>query len=253
MSAVVLLHAFPLDHRMWDGVTDSIAAAGWQVFAPDLRGCGEAPSWDGIEPSLTVCADDVIGLLDKYGIEKAVIGGCSLGGYTTMELLRRAPERVAAVMLIDTKASADTEEARANRLRVADSVTAAGTTEAFWRAMLPNVVGATTHEQRPEVVETVRGMMADSTPAGVAALQIAMSRRPDSTDAITEFRGPVLSIRGDEDSVASERDHQDLVDYSMDAVHVTLAGVGHLAPVEAPAQTAEAIIEFLTKVRRASC
>ena len=51
MSAVVLLHAFPLDHRLWDGVAGPVAQAGWQVFVPDIRGCGQAPGWDGVEPS----------------------------------------------------------------------------------------------------------------------------------------------------------------------------------------------------------
>lgn len=253
MSAVVLLHAFPLDHRLWDGVVGPIAQAGWQVFVPDVRGCGQAPGWDGLEPRLSICADDVIALLDQYGIDKAVIGGCSLGGYITMELLRRAPERVAAAIFIDTKASADSVEAQANRERVAESVLAAGTTEAFCRAMLPAVLGATTHAQRPEVVESVRVIMSESTSEGVAALQRAMAARPDSADAIAQFRGPVLSIRGDEDTIAVERDHQDIVDLSLDAVHVTLPMVGHLAPIEAPTETAAAIVEFLEKVRRASC
>lgn len=253
MTAVVLLHAFPLDHRMWHVVAGEIAQNGWQVFTPDIRGCGEAPDWGDEPPTLTRCADDVIDLLNQYGIEKAVIGGCSLGGYITMELLRRAPERVAAAIFIDTKASADTEEARANRLRVAESVTASRSTEAFWRAMLPNVVGATTHATQPAVVEAVREMMQDSRSAGVAALQRAMAARPDSANAIAEFRGPVLSLRGEEDSVASALDHQNLVDFSLDAVHVTLSGVGHLAPIEAPAETSAAIVSFLDQVRDVSC
>lgn len=253
MSAVVLLHAFPLDHRMWDGVAAEIARAGWQVFTPDIRGFGQAPTWEDVEPSLTTCADDVIALLDQFGIEKAVVGGCSLGGYITMELLRRAPERVAAAILIGTKASADSDEARANRERVAQSVLSAGTSEAFCRAMLPTVLGTSTHSTRPDVVELTRDIMSDSTASGVAALQRAMSRRPDSADALAQFRGPVLSIRGDEDGVATERDHQDIVDFSLDAVHVTLLGVGHLVPLEAPQETAAAVVAFLEKVRRASC
>ena len=253
MSAVVLLHAFPLDHRLWDGVAGPVAQAGWQVFVPDIRGCGQAPGWEGVEPSLGVCADDVIALLDQYGIDKAVVGGCSLGGYITMELLRRAPERVAAAILIDTKPSADTPESKANRERVAESVVAAGSTEAFCRAMLPAVLGDFTHAHRPDVVALVRDIMSDSTPDGVAALQRAMAQRPDSADALAQFRGPVLSIRGAEDTVASERDHQDIVDFSLDAIHVTLPQVGHLAPIEAPTETAAVIVEFLEKVRRASC
>ena len=157
---VVLLHAFPLDKRLWDDVVDAVADAGWDVVVPDLRGFGEsAYSEDGPddEPSLTWMARDVLGILDRIAVNSAVVVGLSLGGYVAMELARQDPARIAGLALLDTKASADTEEARANRLRVADQVLEAGSTAALARAMLPALLGATTHESRPEVVERVRG------------------------------------------------------------------------------------------------
>lgn len=252
MTALVLVHAFPLDHRMWDLVAAPIAAQGWQIHLPDLRGCGEAADWEG-EPTLNVCASDLVGMLDRYGIDKAVFGGCSLGGYVVMELLRTAPERVAGCIFIDTKAGADTDEGRANRLRVADQVEAAGSTEALWRAMLPNVVADSTHATRPDVVNRVQEMMSQSRPDGVAALQRAMAARPDSIKAISEFRGPVLSIRGAEDKIASADDHAAITAAAQDGMHIEIADCGHLAPLEAPVETATAIIDFLDGVRRASC
>lgn len=254
MKSIVLLHAFPLDHRMWDGIVDEIAISGWQVFTPDFRGCGRAVDWQAIEPpTLKQLAQDVLDLMDKYGVEKFVVGGCSLGGYVAMEIMRIAPERIAAAIFIDTKASADSPEQKANRLRVADSVQSANTTEAFWRAMLPNVLGKTTNEQNPYAVEFTKSIMSDSRVNGVANLQIAMSDRPDSHDAISNFIGPILSIRGDEDSVVSAEDHQKIVKEAKDALHVTLENCGHLAPIEKPEETATAIVDFLNTATKISC
>lgn len=252
VSTLVLLHAFPLDHSMFDEVADLVAETGWEIVLPDLRGCGGASDFDE-EPTLEACARDVVKILDRLGVQKAVVGGCSLGGYVTMALMRFFPERVAAAIFIDTKASADTEEARANRLKMADQMAKSETTEVLWRAMLPNALGETTRREKPEVVERTREIMAASRPAGVAALQRAMANRSDSHEVIRQCGVPVLSIRGSEDVIASAADHAAICDAAQESVHIELPEVGHLAPLEAPAETAAAIIEFLEKVRRPSC
>ncbi len=238
---------------MWDSVADEIAISGWQVFTPDFRGCGKAADWDEQAPSLKVLAEDVLTLMDKFGNEKFVVGGCSLGGYVAMELMRMAPTRIASAIFIDTKASGDNPEQVANRLRVATQVEEARTTEAFWRSMLPNVLGKTTIETKSELVEYTRSLMADSRVNGVANLQRAMSARPDQHKVIGDFAGPVLSIRGAEDAVASAKDHEKILEVAKDAVHVTLADCGHLAPIEKPVETAVAIIDFLKKISNPSC
>ena len=249
-----MLHAFPLDHRMWDGVADEIAKSGWQVFAPDFRGCGQAVDWNFSEtPTLGRLAEDVLDLMDRYGIEKFAVAGCSLGGYVAMEIMRKAPERIAAAILIDTKGSADSAEQKANRLRVAKSVQEAGTTEAFWRAMLPNVLGKTTTEQNLEAVDFTKFLMSESRVNGVANLQMAMSERGDSHEVISQFLGPVLSIRGDEDLVASAEDHEKIIKAAKDAKHMLLEKCGHLAPIEMPSQTAAAIVDFLGIATKSYC
>lgn len=252
MSTVVLIHAFPLDDRMYDGVVDAIAAAGWDVITPALRGFGGASDFVD-EPSLDTCVDDIVAILDRLGIERAVVGGTSIGGYVTMAMMRRAPERMAGAILIDTKATADNAEGRANRLRIAEQVERAENTEAVWRAMLPNALGQTTQALHPEIVEQAGQIMADSTPTGVAGLQRAMLARPDSIKDLKDFRQPVLSIRGSEDMITSAADHAAIVAALPDCVHVDIEAAGHLSPLEKPQAVAAAIIEFLTTVKRLSC
>ena len=129
--AVVLLHAFPLDKRLWDDVVGPVAEAGWDVVVPDLLGFGESrlPEDYDDEPTLARHARSVLGILDRVGVANAVFCGISLGGYVAMEIVRQDPSRVAGIALVDTKATADADEARANRLRVAEQVTEAGSTE----------------------------------------------------------------------------------------------------------------------------
>jgi len=254
LKSLVLLHAFPLDHRMWDGVADEIAKSGWQVFTPDFRGFGGATDWsDEQPPSLRVLSEDVLSLMNQFGIETFVIGGCSLGGYVAMDLLRIAPERIAGAIFMDTKASADSIEQKENRLRVAKQVEDATTTEAFWRAMLPNVLGAFTTINSPEIVQYTKALMSQSRVNGVANLQRAMSEREDSHKVIENFKGPILSLRGTEDTVATEVDHANLMKVAQDGFHVNIENCGHLPPIEKPDETAKAVIDFLNQLARPTC
>lgn len=252
MSALVLVHAFPLDHRMYDRIRPAVEAAGWQLFTPDLRGFGIAPEFEH-PPNLDQSADDIVELLNQHGIERAVVGGTSVGGYVTMAMLRRAPERLAGLILIDTKASADSAEARANRLRIADQVAASDSTEAFGRSLLPNLLSSHTQQEHPEIVAQVREIIGAARPRGVADLQRAMAIRPDSHADLKACRIPVMSLRGSEDVVATAEDHAGMIAVLADAVHFEVQGAGHLPPIEAPGATATAIVEFLRKVSAVSC
>jgi pimeloyl-ACP methyl ester carboxylesterase len=250
---VVLLHAFPLDHRLWNGVVDSVAAADWDVVVPDLRGFGGSAFGDDLpddEPSLATMARDVLAALDRMGLANVVLGGLSLGGYVAMEIARQDPDRIAALVLADTKASADADEARENRLRVADQVLAAGSTEALARAMLPNLLGPTTTATRPGVVETVRGWIHDAEPAGVAWAQRAMAARPDSHDDLARLTVPSLVLWGAEDALAPEPEQHSMLAVLRDAREVVVPGAGHLTAVEDPSAVTEALLAFLHDVRR---
>jgi pimeloyl-ACP methyl ester carboxylesterase len=250
---VVLLHAFPFDRHVWDGVVDALAQEGWDVVVPDLRGFGESEyGEDGPddEPSLAWMARDVLSILDRLGVSAAVFAGISMGGYVAMEVVRQDPSRVAGIALVDTKATADGEEARANRLKVADQVLASGSTAALARAMVPTLLGATTREDRPELVEQVAAWIESADPAAVAWAQRAMADRPDSLADLASLAVPALVVWGVEDGM-SPRAEQDLMVHAMrDARLVVVPGSGHLSTVEAPEQVADALVTFLADVRR---
>lgn len=242
----VLLHAFPVNSSMYDDVRPALNDV-CELVTPDFAGFGTATLPDA-EPSLDVYAADVVAFLDDRGVEQAVVGGTSMGGYVAMAVARRNPERISALVLADTKATADTADARANRLGVADQVIAAGSTDALARAMLPNLLGATTHASRPDVVERVRGWIESADSRAVAWAQRAMAARPDSLDDLATFAGPSLVLWGEEDAISSRAEQAFMRSELVDGHYITLPGAGHLSAVEDPAAFVAALTPFLTRL-----
>lgn len=224
---LLLLHAFPLDHRMWREAASAVPAAR-TVLARDIPD----DLVDG-EPSLELAADALADELAEAGIDRVVVAGLSMGGYVALALLERHPELVAGLGLLDTKAVADTSEAAARRRQVAERVEAAGDVSAV-RPMVDDLLGETTKAARPQVVEQVQEWIGAQRPAAVAWCQRAMAARPDRTDALRAFTGPVLLAAGDEDTLTGPEVAADLATTAADAQLAIVPHVGHLSAVEDP-------------------
>jgi pimeloyl-ACP methyl ester carboxylesterase len=194
-------------------------------------------------------ADAVVGLLDHLGIERAVVGGLSMGGYVTMALLRRHPSRLSAIVLADTKAGADAPEAAANREAVAAAVESAGTAAGIADGMLPNLLGATTRDSRPDVVATVRRWIGAQPATGVAWAQRAMAARPDSLADIAAFGRPVLVLYGEQDTISPAADAMAMADAARAGGSATtvveVPDAGHLTAVEDPDAVTRALLSWL--------
>ena len=237
---LVLLHAFPLDSRMW---TDVAALLPGPVLALDLPGLGAAEGVPLPEPSLEASADAVADALARAGHERAVVAGLSMGGYVALALIERHPDLVAGLGLLDTKATADTAEARANRLRVADAVEAAGTVD----EVLPMAAALLGADARDRGLDArVSSWIAAQPPAGVAWSQRAMAARPDRTAVLGAYDGPALVLVGEEDQptpVAEARRTADLLGVQP----VVVPAAGHLTAVEAPGPVADALADLVAR------
>lgn len=245
---LVLLHAFPVDSRMWDPVREPLGAR-TRLITPDMRGLGRSPLPETERaPSLADAAADVLALLDKLELDRVVLGGCSMGGYLTMAVWRAAPERVAGLVFIDTKATADAKAARDNRLAVAARAEADGVSGWLADSMLPNLLGPCTHEERPDMVDKVRGLIESQRPAGIAWGQRAMAARPDSVRALAEADVPALVLVGADDALTSVEDASELAATLPRPELVVIPRAGHLSPMEAPADVSEAITTWLARV-----
>jgi pimeloyl-ACP methyl ester carboxylesterase len=244
---LVLLHAFPLSSAMWLEQRE-ILGRSCRVITPDQRGFGGSPLGED-PPSLAECADDVLALLDRLELETVVLGGLSMGGYVVMELLRRAPERVSALILADTKAAADSPEAREVRLRTAESVEQEGATQ-LAEQMLPALLGRTTMESRIAVAGRVRGLAAAAPAAAVAWACRAMAERPSSFDVLSVTSVPVLVVVGDQDTLSPVDEAQAMVDALPHGRLVVVPEAGHLSAVEDPEVFGAAVTAFLDELER---
>ena len=240
---VVLLHAFPLSSAMWLEQRNALGDR-CRVITPDLRGFGGSPLGDD-EPSLDAVADDVAAMLDGLDLDRVVLGGLSMGGYAAMAFLRRHPGRVSALVLADTKATADAPEAAANRERIAARLLSEDSSEVLLEEVLPSLLGPTTTRDRPLVAGRVRALVEAAPPAAAAWAQRAMAARPDSLATLRAADIPTLVLRGDEDALSSQADTAAMAEALPQGRLVVLPAAGHLSAVETPEPFAAAVGTFL--------
>lgn len=245
MPPLVLLHAFPLHSGLYDALHPLLDG---EVLTPDARGFGGTPLGDAA-PDLAVGADDVAALLDARGWDRVILGGTSMGGYLAMAFARRHADRLAGIALLDTKAGADPEPARANRLRIAAAVEESGL-EVIHAEVEPALLGESTRRERPEVVAAVRLMIDEADPAAVAWAQRAMAARPDSLAELSALGAaglPALVLRGAEDRLSSAEDAEAMA-AALACEVVTVPGAGHLAACEQPAAVAAALNSMVAAI-----
>lgn len=260
---LVLLHAYPLDSRMWDGVISHLHVEDPElpILTVDAPGFGDSPEGPevsdlvdgGEEPSLETYAKALEATLSELQINEIVLAGLSLGGYAALAYAEEYPERIRGLGLLDTKAEADEEPARKVRLATAAKVMSEGT--AAIEDSLNTVLGATTLAQRPDVVEDVRSQILAAPPAAVAWIQKAMASRPSRLNVLERLDVPAVVVRGDEDSLSSAQSADAMATALRVAVPrlggvgvVTLPGVGHMSANEAPDQVAGALADLYARV-----
>ncbi|MFE1316986.1 alpha/beta fold hydrolase [Kitasatospora phosalacinea] len=248
-TPLVLLHAFPLPARMWEVQLERVpgpAGDDARVIAPDQRGFGAAPLGDP-PPSLDTAADDLADLLDSLGVERAVLAGLSMGGYVAMAFARRHPGRLAGLVLADTKATTDTDAARANRERIAAAVLERGSVDLLLEErMAENLLAPGTD---PELTDAVRQMIAEASPAAVAWAQRAMAARPDSLDELAALEVPAAVIVGELDTVTPLSEARMMAEALSDAELTVIPAVGHLSSLEAPETFNAAVRALLKRVK----
>lgn len=243
---LVLVHAYPMGTAMWE--PQMHAVPGFRIVAPSMPGFEGRPLLR--ERSMDAYARDLLQVLDDMRIDRAVFGGLSMGGYALFGVLRQAPERVAGLILADTRTSEDDGPRRAARERSITLARASGP-PAIADEMLPAILGATTHARRPEVVAQVRGLIERQPRETIAAALEAMMNRPDSTADLAKVKVPTLIVVGEEDTVTPLSDAEHMRRTVAGSTLVTIPAAGHMANLEAPEAFNDAIREFLRGIQAA--
>jgi pimeloyl-ACP methyl ester carboxylesterase len=237
---VLLLHAFPLTS---DSFRPQIAALSsrWRFLVPDHRGFGQSEGTSG-KTEMSRLAQDAFGLLDSLNIQRAVVGGVSMGGYAALALLQHDPGRVKGLVLVDTQAIADDEVGKQRREETARAVLEKGI-GVLVDTMLPRLLSSNASlTVRKEVERMIRANL----PEGAAAALRGMALRPDSKDILARFAGPALVVVGEQDAITPLARAEEMRQLLSSAELVKIAGAGHLSNLESPEQFNRALEKFLT-------
>lgn len=241
---LVLLHALPLDKSMFDDLD-----LGRDVIAFSAPGFDGSSSGEAVQeafgyenPSLDAYAEAVLADLDELGVEIFDIGGLSMGGPVAAAIIEKAPNRVQAVILMDTNLGQDAPEAAEKRLEAAEA--ADGGDISSVAPMKDTMTAEKTKTDRPEVYEDLAARLEAVPPAGLAWIQRGMAARPDRRQVIANI-DRLLLVRGDEDASCSAEMMEQLAQINPQARLVTIADAGHFTALETPEELSAIISDFL--------
>ena len=242
-TPVLLVHAFPLNSKMWESQIESLGDR-FRLIAPDLRGFGDssAPE-DRSAYSVESFADDLKAVLDDAGVSEAVVCGLSLGGYVAFAFLRQYRSSVKALVLADTRPEADAPENITKRSGQQDTVASEGTAGLI-EALPGALLGEPTREKKPDVVAHAKQLM-DNPAAGFIGALEAMKQRPDSSGDMAGIDLPTLIIVGENDGLTPPELSRNMHEHISGSKLVVIPEAGHLSNLEAPEAFNGALAEFL--------
>jgi 3-oxoadipate enol-lactonase len=238
---LVLLHAFPLNGRMFESQMTAFSGS-HRVVAPDYPGFGRSPRTPA-QPDVRYYAEGLRGLLDRLHLDRVVLGGLSMGGYVAFQCMRLFPERVSALVLANTRPEPDSEKMREARNEMALSVAREGV-EALVDLQMERLLAPDSLND-DDLVKNVRAMILESSPDGAVAALGAMRERPDSTPLLGEIGVPTLVVGGEEDGISSPEVMGAMAAKIPEAHHVTIPRAGHLSNLEDPEGFNAALNKFL--------
>jgi 3-oxoadipate enol-lactonase len=243
-TPLLFIHGWPHNRSLWAAQLGGLQTQA-RCIAPDLRGFGESNF--GTPVSIDQYADDLAALLTFIGVEQAVVCGLSMGGYVALAMLRRHRPLLRGLILTSTRATADSDDARAKRARLIQFVEERGVA-ALASKQLRAMVGETTFTSRPDVVEALRVLMAGAPQESVIAALRAMAERPDATGLLGDIDFPALVVSGAEDSFTPPAEMRTLAAAIPHGRLETIESAGHVCAFERPAAFNHIIGEFLASL-----
>lgn len=246
---VLFVHAFPLGAQMWEPQVEALQDR-FRTITVDLQGFGDsgAPD-DRTSYSMDTFAAQAKAVVDQLALNQVVLVGLSMGGYAALAFMRNYPGSATALVLADTRAEADSDEARAKRTKQQERIEA-GDRDGVIETLVKGLLAEGTLSGKPDVVARVKRLM-DNPPAGFIGALEAMKTRPDSTADLARIGIPTLVITGENDSITPRESAVKLQDYIGGARLVIVPDAGHLSNLEAPEAFNGALLEFLTELETA--
>ena len=241
---LVLLHGFPLDSSMWQAQLTALSPER-RVVAPDLRGFGRTRS----DAPFTIAslADDIHALLGAVGALPCILTSLSMGGYVALAYAKKYPADLRGLILIDTKAEADTPEGKEGRGKMIELARKEGA-KAVADQMMPKMLAKDAADQRPQTAATLRKIMEACPQKTIEHALAAMRDRPDRSGELGAIKVPTLVIVGESDAITPPAVAQSMAQKIPGAELVTVRGAGHMSPMEQPEQVNRAMKAFLGRL-----
>ena len=243
---MLLIHGFPFYSRMWAGQLEQLSGSA-RLLVPDLPGFGDSPGGEG-KPSVDQYAEDCMAVLDALDImEPVVIGGLSMGGYIALAAARLVPLRIRGLILVSTRAGADSAEGKAGRDKTIAQVKERGAS-VVTESMYPKLLSPEMYQSKPAIAAELQEIMKGATPDGVVGALTAMRDRPDSTSLLPNLHMPVLIIHGKDDQVIPRSEAEALAkEIPTNELHL-IDKAGHLPNLEQPDEFNRVVMKFLSKL-----
>ncbi len=242
---VLFIHGFPHDRGLWAPAVRLLKDRA-RCVVPDLPGFGSSPLPDE-QPTLDSIAGDLVALLDHSQLREVVVCGLSMGGYAALALWRLHPERVRALILCDTRATADSPEARTKRDALIERAVAEGP-RTVADLQLPVTIGETTRERLPQVVDAARTIIERQSVAGIVAGIRLLRDRPDQVAVLPTITVPTLVLCGAEDVLTPPAEMEAMAKQIPGALYSRVPLTGHLLAFEQPAVFVAGISTFLSQL-----
>jgi pimeloyl-ACP methyl ester carboxylesterase len=242
---LVLLHAFPADSRLFDGLRPRLGAS---LVTPDLPGFGAEPLPVPVPDELSVpwLTGWVIDRLASLGAAAVVLGGCAIGGYLAIEVAARRPDLVRGLVVIGCKPAADDPalaDAREAVARLAlDAGSGAVADRLTDRPLAPGASDA--------VREALHRMIGSADPRGIAGLVRGLAGRPDPVPSLRAIRVPALVLCGSLDPFTRPEQARAVAALLPGSTYVEVPDTGHLPPLERPDLVLDALVPFLASIGR---
>jgi 3-oxoadipate enol-lactonase len=237
-SDLVLLHAFPLDHHLWDG----LKLPGYRLILPDYPGFGlsAGSSCQSIEDASDALRDHLRSLTK----DPVVLGGISMGGYWALEFLHRYPDIVSSLILISTRCDQDPADRLQKRTETVKRLEKEGSAW-YAESMVQTLLGPTTRKLNPFLADRTAQKINQANCEAIIEAQMAMIARRDHTQTLKEYRRPCLWMAGDEDPTLSIDEAQKMASLASQGAFKCFPKCGHLIPLESHHAFTAALREFL--------
>ena len=244
---LVLLHGLCFTSSIWEKVIPRLSKE-YRVIAPDLRGHGQS-SVPAPPYSTTQMANDIIGLLDALEIKKAAVFGHSLGGYITLAIAEKYPQRLSALSLVHSLSEPDSEEknqVRQNNINIIQEKGMATFIEGFYPVLFaPENLNKLTKE-----VNFAKELGLHTSPEGAIGSLYAIKERPDRTPVLQNMKVPLLLIAGENDVIVPME--KTFCVEGDNVTSVVIKNAGHTSMLEAPEELAKAITNFMKELKNLS-